>query len=581
ELMYDVFGDTVNTAARLMAKADDWDLLVSEDVASALTRAKAKRDAGQESLMGSAVSLEYICTRPALNFLKGKGLFPCRHVLFSEACLDQTEKCLGDILSDVLGGLVGRHTTWTERMLAPAQYMHRHLGLKRHEKRDRSSSTSTGLEVVQEAASTANIADTILDQPWAVIRAHFGTNSPASSTVQTALRRQTSAPFLHASETEESVSQEYAPSEHSSDGVPLAEESTSDVSHPVRCTSSPLRTKSIALAEYVNSSDWVDSDVEICMGEREREASDVSTPRSLSEASVVEGEGEGERDIERGDPALPTLSDGAPASRMQSLLSLGSSSRSRRRERERVSTRDLPCPDIQTLDAQLLDDLEGVHKSVSVKGRLSGHTLSDLTGAVWNRESLSPARRLFLALRCIPAIFKLSLKQTAGDSSIFVVIHTIIKIRRVSGVVNTLAVTQLILALVAVGHSMIISSHETPDGRSAFQPLLEDPTSASEWNYFQLLLGIQAVVMLFRVVIWPVSLKILSSSLVSLLDQSFYPEGQGEITAYRRLRSLYRRVNTVKTYTQALTLTLAVFTCSACRRVMDTMEGLEMPEATE
>ncbi|GIQ87194.1 hypothetical protein KIPB_009189, partial [Kipferlia bialata] len=562
---YDVFGDTVNTAARLMHKADDWDLLVSEDVASALTRAKTRRDAGQESLMGSAVSLEYICTRPALNFLKGKGLFPCRRVLFSEACLDQTEQCLGDILSGMLSGMVERHTTWTERMLAPAQYMRRHLGFRC---RGRSNSTDSTLPAVQEAMSTVTITDTILDQPWAVIRytdtildqpwavirAQFGASrlssltDPVDSEPGLAVNRQSSTPYGHSSDSE------YEGSLDGIGGIEGSEETSEkgSVPHHFRPSvatdprTSPLRAKCILLGELVNSSDWVDSDIEMgIMGEREREAGEVSTPATLSEASVLEGEN------------TPIVSGIAPIS---------PASRGRRRSKDKTTgsrRKDQTCPDIQTLDSQLLDDLEGVHKDVSIKGRFTGTALANLTGAVWNRDSLSPTRRLLLALRTIPAIFKLSLKQTFGDSSIFVVIHTIIKVRRLSIIVNAISVVQVALTLGAIYHSISISRVEEGGAPNPFSALLRDPDGASAWSYYQSILYVLAGVMLARVVVWPLSVKILSSSLVTLLGQSFYPEGQGEITAYRRLRSLYRRVNCYKSINQAIILSLAVLSCSA------------------
>ncbi|GIQ89277.1 hypothetical protein KIPB_011707, partial [Kipferlia bialata] len=86
ELMYDVFGDTVNTAARLMSKASVSQVLVSEEVCEHISN-RPRWDG--HSLLGPERHgfQTLIQSRPKLLFLKGKGIYPIRQILFSRPIL--------------------------------------------------------------------------------------------------------------------------------------------------------------------------------------------------------------------------------------------------------------------------------------------------------------------------------------------------------------------------------------------------------------------------------------------------------------------------------------------------------------
>ncbi|GIQ88950.1 hypothetical protein KIPB_011308, partial [Kipferlia bialata] len=93
ELMYDVFGDTVNTAARLMSKAGAGEILVSEMVAAHVASVAMPPD-GTARPQERCGHLGLVQSRPRLLFLKGKGLFPVRQVLLTKTSLHRTHRHL-------------------------------------------------------------------------------------------------------------------------------------------------------------------------------------------------------------------------------------------------------------------------------------------------------------------------------------------------------------------------------------------------------------------------------------------------------------------------------------------------------
>ncbi|GIQ86169.1 hypothetical protein KIPB_007971, partial [Kipferlia bialata] len=534
-----------------MHKADDWDLLVSEDVASALTKI-SERDKyiGQESLMGSAVSLEYICTRPALNFLKGKGLFPCRRVFLSERCLGQTEQCLGETLSDVLGGLVGRHTTWTERMLAPAQYLHRHLG---QGKSGTASDTDTDTpRSIQKVASTDYIADIILHQPWAVIRATFATSGSMShiaEQTQGGLSRQNSAPCLAGSRED------------------LTEGSEGD-----GCSIGGV-TQVIAVDGDSNAP----APLALCF--RDSDMSDGLDEQTQTQSLEVEVDAMVESESESGAQTLPVV-DALPVyspsrldrwrARRRERLAEKKRERERKRRVPRRRNMELPCPDIQTLDSQLLDDLEGVHESASLPCRLSGTALDELTDAVWNRGSISPGRRLLLTIRSIPQVFKMSCDQNLCNTSVFMVMHTLVKIYRKRYALWALTTCQVLMSVAC----LILRRNLMANPPKPLVVLLQDSVFSRTWDLFYDGLLLHTVFMVARFFTFPYTCKVWADSLLRLLEQAFFSEGSGQITAYSRIRKEYRKINISKVATQVAVMLLVVIPCRWCS--MLTSRGQEL-----
>ncbi|GIQ83213.1 hypothetical protein KIPB_004494 [Kipferlia bialata] len=600
ELMYDVFGDTVNTAARLMSKAGDWDLLVSEDVANAVSSV-ADRDGcrDQHSLMGSDVYLEYVCTRPSINFLKGKGLFPCRHVHLSEACMAQTQECLGEILSGVLGGMVDRHQTWTERMLAPAQYMLRHLGTRR--RGERSTSTPYA-QSGSDIASTEYIADTIVHRPWHVIRARFadlGTLKSGCNETQDAYLdalspadRVSSVPFLGDTQTL-GVREREIDTDRDVDGLGGSRKSNTatpilngrvlgDLVLPTsRLGKRSARYEGESSGSDTGSEGGIDDECTPTQSPRawgESTPESPSVPLSESESSSI---GAGYGGAEESLPVEPyTVTDtltreaSDPASLLGdtgvSRVSTPSSSwlsRTLGRARDRTwgvkSAKEIlnqPCPDIQSLDGQLLDDLQRVHQRVTSTHGPTGRvpSLPELTEVVWNKEPIDPMRRLILMLRVIPTVCRMSFQQSLGDTSVFLVMHTLLKLRRKCKIVTLLNVCQLLL--VTLGYiASNFTEQVAPIRYHILETALEDEIALRAWHHFQHALMIHGVISLVRLFVFPYSVKKWSTSILRLLGQALFPEGPGEITGYRDVRKEYRRVNVAKVVTQLSTVALITY----------------------
>ncbi|GIQ83197.1 hypothetical protein KIPB_004475, partial [Kipferlia bialata] len=78
ELMYDVFGDTVNTAARLMTHAANGQIMVTEGVARSL---QSLTDLSQNPYPNHG-HMQLLLSRPTCLFLKGKALVPVRTVTY-------------------------------------------------------------------------------------------------------------------------------------------------------------------------------------------------------------------------------------------------------------------------------------------------------------------------------------------------------------------------------------------------------------------------------------------------------------------------------------------------------------------
>ncbi|GIQ80863.1 hypothetical protein KIPB_001732 [Kipferlia bialata] len=173
ELMYDVFGDTVNTAARLMQNAGVWDCLVTETVAQgAITEGEYKHPAFAPH------SLELVQSDPFSVALKGKGDFPVRRMCLNRHSLQMVETHSTSYLMEFVGdgSLTQR---WADKLLDSSM----DLG---------SVTGSTPLEISLHPSDTPKIPDpaetipqegscesvaAILKQPWDVIRASFQASS--------------------------------------------------------------------------------------------------------------------------------------------------------------------------------------------------------------------------------------------------------------------------------------------------------------------------------------------------------------------------------------------------------------------
>ncbi|GIQ90224.1 hypothetical protein KIPB_012940, partial [Kipferlia bialata] len=73
-LLYDVWGDTVNTAARLSATAALGEIYISEQASNALFSAEF------QTPMSHMGPRDIMVSRPRVGYLKGKGMYPFRLV---------------------------------------------------------------------------------------------------------------------------------------------------------------------------------------------------------------------------------------------------------------------------------------------------------------------------------------------------------------------------------------------------------------------------------------------------------------------------------------------------------------------
>ncbi|GIQ81192.1 hypothetical protein KIPB_002112 [Kipferlia bialata] len=168
ELMYDVFGNTVNTAARLMAKASVNEVLVSEQVARAVCKAPP---------CTSTPPCPLVQSEPRVQVLKGIDttltpcLFPVRVILLSSTALTGALEVIQE-LGDTC--LLEHKASWVDKILSP-----REREGEREGECDRDHPSLFGY--------TSSI---LLDDPWSVITA---------SIEQTTLAREDS--FSHRGDT--------------------------------------------------------------------------------------------------------------------------------------------------------------------------------------------------------------------------------------------------------------------------------------------------------------------------------------------------------------------------------------------
>ncbi|GIQ81680.1 hypothetical protein KIPB_002677 [Kipferlia bialata] len=189
ELMYDVFGDTVNTAARLMNKARPWQAMVTEAVAEVAFPACIPSGRWTQRGGRPAPHDRSVCRLPLLVsptsplYLKGKGMCPIRKVTVAPEGVSACMPALDAILRD---------DDTPRPQEAPTKTESGHL------------QTATDTTTVSE--EQVNTLDSILHAPWEVIRARFdgGENSTSnvslaksiSRTMQSVSSSHESAPFI-------------------------------------------------------------------------------------------------------------------------------------------------------------------------------------------------------------------------------------------------------------------------------------------------------------------------------------------------------------------------------------------------
>ncbi|GIQ84846.1 hypothetical protein KIPB_006419, partial [Kipferlia bialata] len=166
ELMFDVFGDTVNTAARLMGEVDPLlhpcQVLVTEGLAA---------------LVETERHPSLVFDRPTLLDLKGKGLSPVRAVSHTAKGWDSTRASLLSLYQGVPES-VAKWGSWGEQMMSQGctDTLAELLGM----------SDSDGVHAFMDAQCKLNDPDgatpleTIINQPWEVIRARFDVGATLS-----------------------------------------------------------------------------------------------------------------------------------------------------------------------------------------------------------------------------------------------------------------------------------------------------------------------------------------------------------------------------------------------------------------
>ncbi|GIQ84921.1 hypothetical protein KIPB_006505 [Kipferlia bialata] len=338
ELMYDVFGDTVNTAARLMGKASVWEVLVTERVARAATKA---RDAGNSPFSPHS-HMVVVQSNPRVLFLKGKGLVPVRGVTYTPWCwrkLDMlmratssSEHLLGSARQSVQdgegeGGVTRRVTVpWAEKVMTPSKYMDtvQRQGLCAGE-----SSRSSGLY-------SDLTLDTLVHDPWTVIKARFG-----SCASQTTLCL---SPFTFTS-VPEAITRLVG-----SCSVALVDRHPSSLRPPVPAMpGSPRRASMGSMGEMV----W---------GLKGPVSTNQASTFEYSDTKAHERERERDRDVPR--PSLGTLTDALPKC-------MGGRVRTGEREVESPRVRGILDSPVGASDSEAVGDMY-IGRTVSV--RVSSHT---------------------------------------------------------------------------------------------------------------------------------------------------------------------------------------------------------------
>ncbi|GIQ82818.1 hypothetical protein KIPB_004024, partial [Kipferlia bialata] len=121
ELMYDIFGDTVNTAARLMQNAGLWDVLVTELTAQSVMRVYPDNAGGLFDVPFAPKGFSLAFSPSQSLTLKGKGQVSVRSVCFSQDTLASAESLMMQSMSRVVASNgntlseVGKPDDWVSK----------------------------------------------------------------------------------------------------------------------------------------------------------------------------------------------------------------------------------------------------------------------------------------------------------------------------------------------------------------------------------------------------------------------------------------------------------------------------------
>ncbi|GIQ79779.1 hypothetical protein KIPB_000478 [Kipferlia bialata] len=177
ELMYDVFGDTVNTAARLMSLADVWDVLVTDRVATAVTTITDY----SASPYAHHSHVHIIHTPPASVHLKGKGVSRLRRLTVAAESLPHMSRFCEVYVDMILKGFDST-TTWKEKIMMQTAM---HYPSKRDQERENQHSEASPDHMkahpYMDDSEHATLRS-ILRTPWSVIRARFDTVKTQAAT---------------------------------------------------------------------------------------------------------------------------------------------------------------------------------------------------------------------------------------------------------------------------------------------------------------------------------------------------------------------------------------------------------------
>ncbi|GIQ82191.1 hypothetical protein KIPB_003283 [Kipferlia bialata] len=177
ELMYDVFGDTVNTAARLMCEAGVFETLVTEEVAQRLQAPLS------DALKAPELRhVEFAVSPPMSLLLKGKGACPVRRVYVAESDMPRFVSDTEGTLQTYVQAVLELGSSWTSRILSASAYLDtvsvRELFQSKGAQGKFVSPVPPSPEVPRMLDRPTHQGDdhalhAIFNTPWTVIRASF------------------------------------------------------------------------------------------------------------------------------------------------------------------------------------------------------------------------------------------------------------------------------------------------------------------------------------------------------------------------------------------------------------------------